>query len=301
MSRLAISPSGNRSTSRLATQSISRPDYDNRSPAARAAVGATAMNRSVLVLCLVAITGAVASAALFLRIGNSKQILAAQLADAAVRAEKLQSSLAAANEQGGTLKAQLAASIAELGDTKSRLDTAAAQLGASAARSEQLDRDLAQAKSFLALQEQNGRALAAEIAALRGDLDAARTSNATPEAVAAYKGTIAELERQLANARNGAAAPTVAGAATAVFSSRPGRATVLTVGPSNAFVVLNFGSARGAQIGQRLNVSQGTEVVATVLISDVRANFSIAQVEPATLRGVLQKGDSALLIRPTTP
>ena len=82
-----------------------------------------------------------------------------------------------------------------------------------------------------------------------------------------------------------------------MFSSRPGRATVLTVGPSSAFVVLNFGSARGAQLGQRLTVSQGTDVVATVLISDVRTNFSVAQVQPDTLRGVLQKGDLALLIR----
>jgi hypothetical protein len=82
-----------------------------------------------------------------------------------------------------------------------------------------------------------------------------------------------------------------------VFASRIGRATVLTVGPSSAFVVLNFGSVRGAQLGQRLNVSQGTETIATVLISDVRTNFCIAQVQPDTVRGVLQKGDLALLIR----
>ena len=49
-------------------------------------------------------------------------------------------------------------------------------------------------------------------------------------------------------------------------------------------------------LNQRLSVSQGTEIVATVLISDVRTNFSIAQVQPDTLRGDLHKGDSALLI-----
>jgi hypothetical protein len=72
---------------------------------------------------------------------------------------------------------------------------------------------------------------------------------------------------------------------------------VLSVGPGNAFVVLNFGTARGAQLGHRLTVNQGTDTVATVLISDVRPNFSIAQVLPDTLRGVLQKGDSATLLR----
>ena len=62
-------------------------------------------------------------------------------------------------------------------------------------------------------------------------------------------------------------------------------------------VVLNFGEARGARLGHRLTVSQGTSVVATVQISDVRANFSVAQVLADTLRAALQKGDSAILIR----
>ena len=109
--------------------------------------------------------------------------------------------------------------------------------------------------------------------------------------------TIAELERQLATARNGAALPAAAGASTAVFTNRAGRSTVLSVGPQGSFVVVNFGSARGAQLGHRLNISQGTIAVATAVISDVRAHFSVAQVQPESLRGVLQKGDSAVLIR----
>ncbi len=248
------------------------------------------MNRVTLLLCVVALGGAAISAVLYVRIGNSKQLLAAQLADTRARATKLESDLATANEQNGTLKANLAAASTELTTTKDKLSAAEMRIVV-------LDHDLAKTKSLLALQEQNARALAEEVASLRHDLDDARNSNASPEAVAGYKNTIAELERQLANSRNGAAATSTTGAATAVFASRAGRATVLTVGPSSAFVVLNYGTARGAQLGQRLNVSQGTEIVATVQISDVRANFSIAQVQPETLRGVLQKGDSALLIR----
>ena len=71
----------------------------------------------------------------------------------------------------------------------------------------------------------------------------------------------------------------------------------MSVGPQGAFVVLNFGTARGAQVGHRLQVSQGGAVVATVKISDVRPHFSVAQVEPETVHAVLQKGDLALLIR----
>ncbi len=69
----------------------------------------------------------------------------------------------------------------------------------------------------------------------------------------------------------------------------------MSVGPENAFVVLNYGANRGAQIDQRFAIRSGPDLLATVRISDVRSQFSIAQVEPDSLRGVLHKGDLALL------
>lgn len=255
------------------------------------------MQRLPLILCLIALIGSAVSAALFFEIGNSKQVLELRLADATNRASQLDRELAAANQQNGSLKARL-------GNVASELETTRTQLAAVEKRAGQLDRDLVGAKSDLsaakevvAVYEMTARALADEVAALRRDLSDSRASNASPEAVAAYRATIAELERQLATARNGAVAPAAVAASTAVFTSRAGRATILTVGPQNAFVVLNFGSARGAQLGQKLTVSQGSDEVATVLISDVRTNYSVAQVLPDTLRGVLQKGDLAVLIR----
>ncbi len=248
------------------------------------------MHRLPLLLCAIALLGSTLSAVLYFQIGNSKQVLEQRLTDASTRAAKLDASLAAANEQNGSLKQRL-------GTLDTELAAVSARLAAADGRAGQLDRDLADTKSVLAVYEATTRALGEEIAALRADLEDSRTSNASPEAVLGYKSTIAELEKQLAQARNGATASGTAGASTAVFASRVGRATVLTVGPESAFVVLNFGSARGARLGHKLTVSQGTTEVATVLITDVRANFSVAQVLPDTLRGVLQKGDSALLIR----
>lgn len=248
------------------------------------------MPRVVLLLCALALLGSVASATLFFQIGNSKQLLEQRLADAAARSTKLETDLAAANEQNGALKNQLRSLETDLGHTREKLAAAEARVG-------QSERDLAQAKNVLEVYELTARALAQEIAALREDLADVRATYAPPETIAAYKSTIAELEKQLATARTGTAAPGAAAASTAVFTNRAGRATILTVGPESAFVVLNFGAARGAQLGQKLAVSQGTSEVATVLISDVRANFSIAQVLPDTLRGVLQKGDSAVLLR----
>ena len=249
------------------------------------------MHRLPLILCVTALLGSTLSGVLYFRIGNSKQVLEQRLTDATTRATKLDAHLAAANEQNGTLKGRITTLHGELDATKTKLD-------ATETRIAQLDRDLADTKNVLSVYETTTRALGDEVAALRQDLEESRSSNASPEAVAAYKSTIAELERQIAvAARNGAALTATAGASTAVFASRAGRATVLTVGPESSFVVLNFGTARGARLGQKLTVSQGTSEVATVLISDVRTNFSVAQVLPDTLRGVLQKGDSALLLR----
>ncbi len=248
------------------------------------------MPRLPLLLCALALGGAVFSAALFFRIGNSKKILELQLADSTTHATKLESDLTSATAANGTLQASLTAATTDLA-------TAREKISSGEIRAAILEHDLAKAQSVVAVYEQTARALSDEVASLKAELADTHATFASPEAVVAYKNTIAELERQLANARNGAAAPTAAGASTAVFASRLGRAAVLTVGPSSAFVVLNFGSARGAQLGQRLTVSQGNAIVATVLISDVRTNFSVAQVQPDTLRGVLQKGDLALLIR----
>jgi chromosome segregation ATPase len=248
------------------------------------------MHRLPLILCAIALLGSTLSTVLYFQIGNSKQLLVQRLDDAHHRTTKLETDLASANEQTGTLKAKVAATSAEL-------EVANTKLTAAEARAGQLDRDLTQTRSVLSVYEQTTRALSDEMTALRQDLADARGSNASPEAVAAYKSTIAELERQLASAHNGAVAPGTLASSNAVFTSRSGRALVMTVGPENAFVVLNFGAARGARLGQKLNVNQGTDVVATVLISDVRPNFSVAQVLPETLRGVLQRGDSAVLLR----
>jgi uncharacterized membrane-anchored protein YhcB (DUF1043 family) len=258
---------------------------------------ATPMHRLPIILCALALLGSGVSAVLFFRIGNSKQLLEQRLADSTARATKLDLDLAAANEQAGAHKARVAQLDADLTSTRTQLDTARTQLTAAETRSTELNRDLGQTRAVLAFYESTATSLSGEVAALQRDLADSRASNASPDAVAGYKAAIAELERQLATARNGAAAPATAGASTAVFASRAGRATVLTVGPGQAFVVLNFGEARGAKLGHKLTVSQGTNVVATVQISDLRENFSVAQVLPESLRGVLQKGDSALLIR----
>ncbi len=256
------------------------------------------MPRLPLLLCALALLGAALSAGLYLHIGNSKQLLSLRLADATQRAAKLEGDLARAHEETGTLRARLATTAEQLEHTRGEVAATRAQNHQQALDLSALRTDLTATRSVVALYERTAQGLADDLAAMKRDLADTRASLAAPEAVAAYKATIAELERQLANARNGAAVPAGPAASTAAFSSRnAGRATVLSVGPDNAFVVLNFGAARGAEPGQRLRVSRGTGELAVVHLSDVRPNFSVAQVEPESLRGVLQKGDLAVLMR----
>jgi hypothetical protein len=253
-----------------------------------------------LVLCVVALLGAASSAVLYFRIGNSKRILETQLTAARARGSALDRQLAVATEQNTALEKHLAALDSDLGETKSRLTLADA-------RNVQLTRELTQTKSLVAAHDQAEHLLGEQIESLKHDLADARAAAVPSGTIEAYKNTVAELERQLAEAKNGAAAPAVSGASTAAFathapaSSAPdlrspnSELRILTIGPSNAFVVLNYGARHGAQNGQTLAIVRGTDPVASVLISDVRPNFSVAQVVPDSLRGVLHKGDSAVL------
>lgn len=260
-----------------------------------------------LVLCAVALLGAIASTGLYVRVLNARKVLETQLVAARERGTALEKQLADAAAQNATLDQRLTALDSDLGAVKSKLTAAEA-------RAIQLNRELTQAKTLVAAHDQAARLLGEQVESLRRDLAEARSAAISPDTVAAYKTTIADLERQLAEAKNGAAAPAVAGASTAVFTTHapaappdlpspisdrhaPGAPAlrILSVGPANAFVVLNYGANHGAQTGQSLDILRGTDPVASVLISDVRPNFSVAQVRPDSLRGALHKGDPAVL------
>jgi hypothetical protein len=241
------------------------------------------MNRLLLVLSLCAFTVSGSLGALYWQSLETRR-------DLATRNTALDGQLAASREIASSFHKQAVVAGAQLEVAQSRLSTAES-------RTTQLANDLAASRAALVAREQAERTLRDELTSLRQDLADTRAAAIPPAQVEAYKSTIAELERQLATAKNGAAVPTAAGASTAVFSSRAGRnsAAVMSVGPDNAFVVLNYGTNRGAQVGQRFAIRSGSELLATVSLSDVRSQFSIAQVEPDSLRGVLHKGDLALL------
>ncbi|MCR6657047.1 MAG: hypothetical protein NVV63_14830 [Opitutus sp.] len=244
------------------------------------------MNRLSLVLSVLVLAGAAIAAALYWRLVETRAHLQTQLVSATGRANDLQRQLTTAHESIEDLNTRLTALDADLGETKSKLTF-------SETKNAQLGHELTQTKNLLAARELASAELGRQIQTLRDELTEARAQAASAEELEDARATIAQLERQLAEAKHGAAASDTA-SATAVFSSRP-RALVLSVGPSSSFVILNYGSDRGAAAGQTLTIQRGTDVLAKVLISDARPAFSVAQVQPDSLHGVLQKGDFAIL------
>ncbi len=206
-----------------------------------------------------------------------RQALAAALAQEQARA------LAATNV-AATLRSEVDALDTALGEARTRLTVAVA-------RQVELGRDLTHTRAQVAglqpLHTENIR-LTSELA------QATAQSSAL---VSAYEHTMAEVARQLSELAR--PAPASSPVLPLLITHRSRNAQVSSVGPSSAFVIINYGATHGALLRQEMLILRGTETVARVQISDVRDQHSIAQVLPDSLSGVLHKGDSAVLSPPS--
>lgn len=234
-----------------------------------------------LLLGLLALASAGTSAALWFTVVRERTAQAQALHAAQAQTQAAEAHLATLTAQAKVLRAQVAELDASLGETKT-------QLTVTEARNVQLTRDLNAAKQAPPPPPPaHDDAQDQEIARLTQELAAARTAATSAEAAAA------DLTQQLAAART--PAPAAPAPDAVLTTSRARTATVASVGPSSAFVVLNYGAAHGALPAQQFLIQRGTDVLARVLISDVRDQYSIAQVSPDSLRGALHKGDLAVL------
>jgi hypothetical protein len=164
----------------------------------------------------------------------------------------------------------------QLGSVKSRSF-------ASEFKTVQLSRELDDARTRLTAREQHEVALLAELAELRSQQ--ASPPFAAPADSESSARRIRDLEEQLAGLLTRALdAPS----ADAAFS-------VVQVGPREAFVVIDYGSATGARPGEILRLLRGTGELARLQISDAREHFSVAQVLPLPRKEQLQTGDLVVL------
>ena len=247
------------------------------------------MRNLTMILSVIAMAGAVAAGVLFVLIGNSKQLLRQQLATAELRGSQLSASLTEAEETNTRLNERIQAMDAQLASTKRELTATTIEL-------EQRQRALELAESQFAEAEAELQNSRQELGSLRIELAHAQEQlqHQIPAAEAVrYRQIIAQLEARTAQLETALAAR---GTPDSLVAGRGSHAQVVSVGPQNAFVVINFGRRHGAAANQRLQVTRGADQLALVEISDSKENYSIAQVLPDSLSGKIRKGDAAALI-----
>lgn len=229
-------------------------------------------------------------------------VLAALLATAATilfitnRGEKLRAyaDLSRSEAQVASLQADRSAlktSVARLSQDfnalKSRDDSLQTSFAALKSREAETASALAQSRNMLVVKDQVISALNGEIVNLKQRLDDAQLRL---QQIPVLQGRVDALEQAVALARN-----PIAPDGGPVPKAAAGSYSVLAVGPDNSFVVVNYGAPQGAKPNQRLLIRRGTDLIGVALISDVRDQLSIGQVDPHALRSALHKGDSIVL------
>ena len=144
------------------------------------------MHRLPLILCLVALAGSVVSAALYLRIGDSKRLLEVRLNESERRGARLETDLSTARKEGEESRSRAEAAQARAAGSEVELARTRERLTAAEGRGAELERNLADTRTVLAVYESTTKSLGDEISALRRDLEESRRSNASPDAVQAY-------------------------------------------------------------------------------------------------------------------
>jgi hypothetical protein len=155
----------------------------------------------------------------------------------------------------------------------------------------QLSQELHTTKAQLSEREQREVALIAELATLKQEAasDPVSTDSAQIDHSESQR-RIAQLEHQLTQLLTRALdEPLAEPEQTRLPQSVAPQ--VLRVGPSDAFVVIDHGTAAGAEVGQLLKLQRSGEIIAHARISDARRQFALAQVFSSSLKGQLQTGD----------
>lgn len=203
---------------------------------------------------------------------------------------RLEAACAAAEAKGADLARKAGALEARSNEVRARLVEVDGQLSVARASASEAESRLVHAQRELA--EQRNRVSAAEENLRRHAeaeeqvrLELARLKLTAPPFTAAEVEAL-QVRADEAEARLGALA--------AAAAPEPVRASVLRVGPDNTFVVLDYGTERGGRLDQQLQVKRGTETVATVRITELHPQLSLALVEPRSLRSGLRTGDTAL-------
>ena len=260
------------------------------------------MKAITLVLCILALLGSAASGFFWWQVGDTKKQLQGQLAAEQARATALQADLTKTADEKNAIQSNLITSDTALGDTKSRLT-------ASEARTIQIARETEALKKTITIKEASETKLSADLDALRRELVQTRLASqvGNPEEIEKYKQTVASLEARLTQFQTPAAAVAQGDTTTAPKgvtpasspagspSERTAAARVAQVGPKNAFVVIDLGTADGIVVGNKFLVTRGGQTIAEGAITQVNEANAIVNITPSSIKNTLKAGDIASL------
>lgn len=246
------------------------------------------MKGFTLLMSFVAVVAAVVAGVLFFKIDYDKASLLANNKAAQLQLTSSQQRAADNASEREQLTREVARLQAELAELKARNTTLEA-------RNNQLGRELTRHRDELAARDQSTQGVQQELANLRKQLADSRAAlstsigGASPEQAAAYEERIRDLEDQLiAMRRTQAPSNPAAPSAPAGLTGQ-----VIEVGPKSSFVVLNIGSKHGAVVALDMILRRGSTVLARINLTDVRENYSVANVRLETGAGNIRPGDVA--------
>ena len=265
------------------------------------------MKALTLILAILALLGSAASGFFWWQIGDTKKQLQTELSASQTKAANLEGDLAKAAEERTRLVANLSRTDGELGDVKRSLTAAEA-------RNVQIGREAEALKQSVAAKTAAEKKLNEDLDVLRRELVQTRLAAqvGNPEEIERYKQTIATLEARIAElqaAPSPGSRPASSGtssssaqvsgtsAPAAVVSEPTASARIAQVGPRNAFVVLELGTADGIVAGNRFNLVRDGKTIAEATVSSVQATFVVAQIAPASIQAAPVPGDTASLVR----
>lgn len=257
-----------------------------------------------ILLVVVATLSAAALTYLHLEIGRTQEQLKQQTTQTEAHVAELRSKNSDSAAQIETLKKSIAEQDDKLKDTKSKLSATDNQ-------SDQQGRALTQVLAQLTARVEADQVFATEISQIKPEIAQLKVSVAavTPDMITALTTTtsglqakVSELEDAAAKAAARAKLPTVASngvplsaeVTSSLIKTGNLRLNVVNVGKKNAFVVIQSGSSQEIQAGQHFIISRDGGVIAEAVASSIQDNYIIAQVVPASIKGSIRKGDTAI-------
>jgi hypothetical protein len=248
-----------------------------------------------------------ASTYLYLQIDQTQTSLQQEIVQSAKLSTELQSKISDSDGKMETIKGLLADQEAKLKENQSKLST-------TDTLNSQQTRDLTQLSAEGKAQAAMIQVHMAEINQMKPEVAQLKVNAAvaTPEIIEAITLTTKELKAKITELEASAIKSTekvklaadanksmtvTTGASSSLINASSTRFDVVNIGKRDAFVVIRTGSSQDIQVGQRFIICKDDAVIAEAIVSSIKADFTVAQIVPQSIKGTLPKGCTAIVVQ----